>query len=382
MLRKRYSNIDRPFIQEIKMRMRSDIFKNRIKKVKKLLREKRLDALILTVKANVSYLSGFSGDDSWLILTDRRVYLVTDSRYALQAKKECPSCKIYQRKGRMTEAVADMLKKLPAVKAVGVEDRIELSVYKILRRKMSGHLKSVKGIVESVRQIKDKTEIAAIKKAIEVSEKALAKVLRKIHIGISETALAAMLNFEVQKAGAAPAFETIVAFGSNSAVAHHRPSVKKLKKTDTILIDFGTKLNGYCCDMTRCFAVGRVNSFYSKVYQAVLASQTNAINMLKSGIKAKKADLAAKEIIKQSKLPPYGHGLGHGIGLEVHERPVVSFLSKDVLRQGSVITVEPAVYLAGKFGIRIEDDVLITDRGCEILTTLLKSDEVLVLKIK
>ena len=361
--------------------MRNGIFKSRIKKVTRLLRKKRLDALILTGGANISYLSGFFGDDSWLILTAKDVWLVTDSRYTLQVKRECPACKIYERKGKMTEAIADVLKKLPAVRVIAVEDKIELSVFNALRKKLGRRLKTAGGLVESVRQIKDEFEIAAIKKAIKISEKALAKVLRKIHIGISETEVAAMLEFEIKKCGAQPAFETIAAFGSNSAMAHHRPTAKKLKKVDTILIDFGAKVNGYCSDSTRCFAVGKVNDFYRKVYKAVGEAQSNALKAVKAGIKAKKIDAAAKEIITAAKLPPYGHGLGHGVGLEIHELPVVSIKSKAILQSGNVVTIEPAVYLAGKFGIRIEDNVLVTDKGCKVLTTRLKNDEVPLLKV-
>jgi Xaa-Pro aminopeptidase len=368
----------------------TSILKDRIKKVRTKLGAAKADALLVTLGSNVSYLSGFSGDDSWLILTGRGAVLVTDSRYTLQAKKECPACKIYQRKGSMIDAVAGILKKLPKVRTAAVEDKIELAVFKILRKKLPAspakrgepvRIKPVKNIVESVRAVKDKSEIAAIRKAIEISEKSLEKVLPKIRAGYSETQVAAMLDFEMKQAGANPAFETVVAFGSNSAMAHHRPTTRKLKKVDTILIDFGAKLNGYCCDMTRCFATGRVNNFYAKVYKTVLEAQTNAINVLKSGIKAKNVDAVAKKIITTAKLPPYGHGLGHGIGIDVHEQPAVSVLSKAYLQSGNVITVEPAVYLNGKFGIRIEDDVLVTETGCEILTSLLKSEEVPLLKV-
>jgi Xaa-Pro aminopeptidase len=363
--------------------MRNGIFKSRIKKVTRLLRKKQLDALIITCGANISYLSGFFGDDSWLILTAKDVWLVTDSRYTLQAKRECPACKIYERKGKMTEAIADVLKKLPAVRVIAVEDKIELSVFNILCKKLGRRLKTAGGLIESVRQVKDKFEIRAIRKAAAIAQKALGRILKKIHTGASEIEIAAMLEFELKRAGMLPAFETIVAFGTNSAMPHHRPTAKKLKKVDTILIDFGAKLNGYCCDLTRCFAVGRVNDFYRKVYKAVFEAQSNALRMVKTGVKAKKIDIIAKEILAASKLPPYGHGLGHGVGLEVHELPVVSVKSNATLAQGNVITIEPAVYWGGRFGIRIEDDVLVTDKGCKVLTTRLKNDQVPVLnKIK
>lgn len=382
--------------------MKNDIFKNRIKEVRKMLRGKGLDAMILTVGYDVSYLSGFWGEDSWLILTGKDVYLVTDSRYTLAAKRECPvrlgrdsaggrACKIYERKGSMIDAVADVLKKLSGVKIAAVEDKIELAVFKVLKRKLSAspakrgkpvRLKSIKGLVESVRQIKDKSEITAIRKAAAISQKTLGKVLPRIRVGMSEIEAAAILDFELRKAGARPAFETTVAFGSNSAMPHHHPTARKLKKVDTILIDFGAKLNGYCCDLTRCFAVGKVNDFYSKVYRTVFNAQANAIKNLKAGTGVKKVDDAAKEIIAAAKLPPYGHGLSHGLGLEVHEQPVVSAISKAFLQEDNVITVEPAVYLPGKFGIRIEDDVLITENGCKIISLPLKTDKVPLLKIK
>jgi Xaa-Pro aminopeptidase len=343
----------------------------------------------LTAEADVSYLSGFRGDDSWLVLAGRSIYLITDSRYTLAAKKECSvrlgmpysTCKIYERKGAMTEAVADVLKKIPAVKTVAVEDKIETALFEILKKKIPARLTALKSPAAFVRQIKDEIEAEAIREAAAVAQKALGRVLSKICAGVSETEVAAMLDFELKKTGAQPAFEAIVAFGSNSAMPHHRPTTRKLKKIDTILIDFGAKLSGYCCDITRCFAVGRIDDFYRKVYKAVFCAQSRAMQTVKSGASAKKVDAAAKEIIKSSKLPVFGHGTGHGIGLEVHEQPVVSVLSKDVLQQGNVVTIEPAVYLADKFGIRIEDDVLVTDSGCKILTTRLKDDQVPLLKV-
>ena len=362
--------------------MEKDIFRQRIRKVRRLLSGEGYDALIVIGRADVSYLSGFSGGDSWLVLTAKSVCLVTDSRYTLQAKRECLACKIYQRKGRMTEAATDILKKIPAVKTIAIEDKVELSVFKALRKKLSVHLKPVKALVESARDVKDEFEIATIRQAAAVAQKALAKVLPKIRAGYSENEVAAMLEFELKKAGAQPAFETIVAFGPNSTMPHHCPTARKLKKVDTLLIDFGAKLNGYSCDLTRCFAVGRAGVLYKKMYQTVLDAQTNAINVLKAGIEAKKVDAAAREVIKSSKLPVYGHGTGHGLGLEVHERPIVSMLSKTFLQNGNIVTIEPAVYIPGKFGIRIEDDVLVTENGCEVLSSLLKSDEVPVLKIK
>jgi Xaa-Pro aminopeptidase len=287
----------------------------------------------------------------------------------------------------MAEAVCVLLGKIRGVKTACIEDKVEVRLFNSLRKKLSVPLKPVSNLVESVRQIKDGLEIAAIRKTGKIAQMALEKILPRIYLGVRETALAAMLDYELRKSGAAPAFETIVAFGSNSAMPHHRPSSRRLKKIDTILIDFGAKLNGYCCDMTRCFAVGKVNKFYEKVYRTVFAAQQAALKAVKAEQSLKVVDNAAKEIIKSAKLPVYGHGTGHGLGLDIHELPTVSAFSGErgqtpFLREGNIITIEPAVYLPGRFGIRIEDDVLVTENGSRVLSSMLKNDDVPLLKIK
>jgi Xaa-Pro aminopeptidase len=359
----------------------TSILKKRLKKVRAELGAGKADAMLVTDRADVSYLSGFTGDDSWLILTGRGAVLVTDSRYTLQAKKECPACKIYERKGRMADAIGDILKKTCAVRTIAVEDKIKLSLFNDLRKKLSVRLRAIKSPVEQCRQIKDEFEIAAIRRAGRIAQTALGEILPKIRIGMSESEVAAMLEFEMKKYGASAAFESIIAFGPNAAMPHYLPASRKLKKVDTILIDFGARINGYNSDLTRCFAVGKVNKFYEKVYKTVFAAQKAAIKAIIAGQSPQVIDAAAREVIKSAELPPYGHGTGHGLGLEVHERPIISAISKTPLQKNNVTTIEPAVYLADKFGVRIEDDVLVTENGCEILSSPLKSDEVPLLKI-
>lgn len=211
--------------------MKNNIFYKRVKKVRKMLVPKGLDALLVTGAADVSYLSGFSGEDSWLIVGKKNVWLVTDSRWTLQAEEECRGCKIYERKGAMAEAVGDVIKKIRGVKQVAVEDNIKLSSFGLLKKKIHCRMKPVRNFVLTVRQIKDEIEIKAIKKAAALAQKALEKILPKIRVGISEVETAAMLEFEMKRQGGQPAFETIVAFGSNSAKPHHRPTARKLKKS-------------------------------------------------------------------------------------------------------------------------------------------------------
>ncbi|TFG48165.1 MAG: M24 family metallopeptidase [Candidatus Brocadiia bacterium] len=176
------------------------------------------------------------------------------------------------------------------------------------------------------------------------------------------------MEFNIRKAGAAISFDTIVAFGPNASRPHHQPGSRKLSKTDTVLIDFGVKYKNYCCDITRCFTLGRPDTLYLKAYEAVKLAHDTAIKMLKANVDINKVDAVARKIIADAGLPVYGHGTGHGLGLEVHEAPAVSAQAHGKLKAGQIITIEPGVYIPGKLGIRIEDDVLITKTGSQILT--------------
>jgi len=348
--------------------MDAKIIKRRIKAIRYQLRKKRIKSLLVTKPANVTYITGFSGDDSWVLFTDRVVYLLTDSRYTEQAKSQCPACIIIERDKPIVEAVAELVKKLKSVRTITVEKSISLAVFEVLKKHVKARIKTVADIIESARCIKDKSELVAIAAASRIAAKALRQTFKYIKPGVTESELAGRLDFQIRKAGAANSFETIVAFGPNASRPHHQPTSGKLRKNDTVLIDFGVKHKGYCCDITRCFVVGRSNPFYMKVYDTVQQAQTAAIKMLKPGVAAKKVDAAAREVIRKRGFPVYGHGTGHGIGLEIHEVPVISAAGKAKLQPGMVFTIEPAVYIPRKLGIRIEDDVLITKTGCKILT--------------
>jgi len=237
-----------------------------------------------------------------------------------------------------------------------------------LKKNVNARLKSVANIVETVRSSKDSSEIAAIKAAARVAAQAIKQTLRHIKPGLTENELAGMLDFQIRKLGARNSFETIVAFGPNASRPHHQPSKRKLKPKDTILMDFGVRYKGYCCDITRCFVLGRPTAFYKKAYDIVKQAQAAAIKMVKAGVKITQVDAAARQVIEKNDLPVYGHGTGHGLGLEIHESPFLKPEGKGKLNAGQVITIEPGVYIPGKLGVRIEDDVLITETGCKILT--------------
>jgi len=190
--------------------------------------------------------------------------------------------------------------------------------------------------------------------------------------GVTESELAGRLDFEIRKLGARNSFDTIVAFGPNASRPHHQPSKRKLKKRDTVLIDVGARYKGYCSDITRSLAAGKPTRLFERAYDAVQQAQTAAIKMMKAGAEIQQVDAAAREVIGKHDLPVYGHGTGHGLGLEVHELPVVSDKGVGKLKAGQIITIEPGVYIPGKSGVRIEDDVLVTKSGCRILSGIAK----------
>jgi Xaa-Pro aminopeptidase len=192
--------------------------------------------------------------------------------------------------------------------------------------------------------------------------------VRHVRPGITESTLAGILDLEMRRQGAKVGFETIVAFGPNASRPHHQPSHRKLGQRDTILMDFGARYNGYCCDITRSFALGKPTAAYRRAYEVVEKAQAAAIRVAKAGVKLVELDATARNAIRESGLPVYGHGTGHGFGLEIHEIPFLKEGAKGDLKAGQIITIEPGIYLPGKLGVRIEDDILITNEGCELLT--------------
>jgi len=339
--------------------------RNRLKRIRSRLMP---DCLIVTKPANVTYITGFTGSESWAVVSPKAVYLITDSRYVQQAADQCRLCRIIERKGSMVEAVAGLLRKRRQIKAAAVEKTTSVADFEGLKSRLTCRLKAAGGIIESVRRTKDDSEIAAIRAAAKIAARAFEGALGQIRPGLSENQVAGIVDFRIRKFGGKSSFETIVAFGANAARPHHQPTGRKLRSNDTVLIDFGVRHNGYCCDLTRCFAVGRESTLYSRVYAAVGAAQAAALKVVRAGVEIRQVDAAAREVIRKSSLPVYGHGTGHGLGLEVHELPAVSNRAEGTLKAGDVITIEPAVYMPGRLGVRIEDDILVTQDGYVVLS--------------
>jgi Xaa-Pro aminopeptidase len=348
--------------------MDSQTLRARLKRIRAGIARLKADCLIVTKQANVTYITGFSGDDSWAIVLPKSVVLVTDSRYSEQATQECRRCRIIVRKDAMVKAVAGLLRNRRGIKVAAVEKSTSIVEFEGLRKHLACRVKAVGQVVESARRAKDAGEVAAILTAAKIAGRAFEQTLRRVLPGLTENELAGILDFEIRRLGGRNSFEMIVAFGANASRPHHRPTNRKLSKNDTVLMDFGVRHNGYCCDITRCFAEGRAGGLYRKAHKAVEEARAAALAMVRPGVEIRRVDAAAKTVIKKYGLPVYGHGTGHGLGLEVHELPAVSAKSEGKLQAGDVITIEPAVYIPGKLGVRIEDDILVTEDGCVVLS--------------
>jgi Xaa-Pro aminopeptidase len=349
--------------------MKTEQIQQRVKNVREQLRKRHIDCLILTRPANVTYLTGFSDEDSWALATKNAVYLLTDSRYTEQARKECVGVTIAERKELIAPAAGKLLRKLKSAATVAVESSISVAAYRALKKSAGMPLKIAGDIVEDLRSVKDDGEIANVRTAAAIAATAFRKAVRHLRVGMTESELAGILELEMRRRGAKVGFETIVAFGPNASRPHHQPGARTLGETDTILIDFGARYAGYCCDITRSFPFGQPTAAWRRAYAAVERAQTAAIKVARAGAELEKVDAAARAAIRESGLPVYGHGTGHGFGLEIHEVPFLKEKAEGKLQAGQVITIEPGVYLPGRLGVRIEDDILISDSGCEILTT-------------
>jgi len=326
------------------------------------------EPLLVTNGVNVRYLVGFSSSNAALFVEPERVRLFTDFRYA-EAARAVEGVEFVETKRSLVAAVAELLDG-----QVGFEaDAVSYASWEVLR---AGGLELVprRGLVEALRAVKDETELDAIRRAGEITSEAYARFAEESFIGRTDRDLAWRLDGLFHELGAhAPAFETIVASGPNSARPHARPTDRKVEAGETVVIDAGAMIDGYNADCTRTFATGPLPDELKEAYAATLEGQLAGLEAVRDGVTGVDADAAARDKIEAAGLGEhFGHGLGHGVGLEVHEAPRLSRESTDTLAAGNVATVEPGVYLAGLGGIRIEDLVVVTDGEPEILTSFTK----------
>jgi Xaa-Pro aminopeptidase len=347
------------------------------------MKELKLDALLLTHRPDLAYLTNFTGSDSVGLITAKDFLLATDFRYQEQSVMEAGWLKVHLREAKMSDLLAKMLTDV-GVKRVGFEanfttvGQVDALQMALKGGKHATELVPLDNVMVNIRKVKDDHEIDLVRKSVAVAEEAFEAVRSEIKVGQSENYLAGLLEFEMRSRGASgSSFPAIVATGSNSSLPHYRPQETLVQADQPLLFDWGAIYKGYCSDLTRTFMMGRVSAKMKKIYQVVFEAQQAAIAFLRPGVTTQQADLVARDVITKAGFgKEFGHGLGHGIGREIHELPSLRKTGGDEeLRPGMIVTVEPGIYLPGEGGVRIEDDVLITHSGCEVLSSLDKSLE-------
>ncbi len=333
----------------------------------------QVDYLLITHLPNIRYLCGFTGSAGALLVGGPEPVFFTDGRYTAQANEEVKGARIVvEAKSPVVSAGQWLAKKRGRI---GIEgDHMTVAAEARLRSLLSRRPQPVSGAVERQRMVKDASEINLLRKAVNLGSSLFAPMLKTIRPGVAEATVAAKLQYAARSAGAeGMSFDTIVAAGARSALPHGRASSAPIPRKGLVVLDYGVILSGYCSDMTRTVAVGRLSAKERVWYQAVLESQLAGIAAVRAGVTAGEVDKAARKVLKKSGLGKYfTHSTGHGVGLEIHEPPRLAAGEETVLELGMVITIEPGVYLPGEGGVRIEDMILVTKTGCEILTPTTK----------
>jgi Xaa-Pro aminopeptidase len=353
----------------------------RQKKLRGLLNQNRLDALLVTHLPNVRYLCGFTGSSGVLILTQDRSIFFSDGRYIEQAKAEVQDSRVViGRKAALVSATEWLLAHGTNLRSsgkrglsVGIEgEHLTVSTRSKLAKTLgsSFRLKEAPPLIERARMVKDAAEIKLLRAAAKMGSKLFQVVLNSVRPGVTENEIAAELEFAARMAGAEQmSFPTIIASGKRSSLPHGVASRAKIPANGFVVCDFGVILAGYCSDMTRTVHVGKPTAEARRVYENVSQAQQAAVEAVKPGKSVAEVDEAARKLLKEEGLGKYfTHSTGHGVGLEIHESPRIAAGQADLLKPGMVITVEPGVYIPAKFGVRVEDMVLVTKTGCEVLT--------------
>ena len=350
---------------------------HRIDQIANQLDQLGADAMLVTDVINVSYLSGFTGDSSYLLVEPNRTTILSDGRYETQIAQECPDLVPVVRTSATTmlDALKEVLSGSPAKRIAIEAAHTDLASFRKLAETCPDHeWIETSEVVEQLRMIKDAAEIETIRRSVRITEQTFTSVMAKLRLDWSEREIAHELESTMRFLGAdGVSFVPIVAAGPSGALPHYRPASRCLGDEATLLVDWGAFYQGYASDMTRTLHRAHASDRFRRAYQAVLEAQMAAIDAIGPGVETSAVDAAARQsLVKAGLGEAFKHGLGHGIGLQIHESPRMSSISTETLASGMIITVEPGVYFEGDFGIRIEDDVLVTDSGHEVLSTLPK----------
>lgn len=341
----------------------------RLEKLRGKMAEQSIEALYVTNLKNVYYLTGFWGSAGVVFITPSRQVLITDDRYITYAQSVVTDFEVISNRddlGTVAGLVRDM-----DIKEVAFEDEVSVAYFKSMEAVFAGtNLRPTTNLIADLRMIKDAAEIATIQRACQISDQAFIDALDFIKPGKTEIEVANFLDFRMREMGAeGVSFDTIAASGYRSAMPHGRASNKVIEAGEALTLDFGCLYDHYVSDMTRTVYVGSVSDEEREIYETVLAANQALIATAKAGMEYKEFDGVPRRVIEQAGFGPYfTHGIGHGMGLDVHEYPYFSRTATDTIQAGMVLTDEPGIYLEGKYGVRIEDDLLITETGCKVLT--------------
>lgn len=342
----------------------------KLEKLRELLVAEEIDALLITNEFNRRYMTGFTGTAGLAIVSRTDAVFITDFRYTEQAAKEIENFRIVQHTKTIIEEVSAQVKSM-GIKTLGFEkDDLSYGLFELYTKEVQSELKPVSGLVEKLRMVKTKDELVILKKAAKIADDTFAHITNYIRPGISELDVSNELEMFMRKQGAtSSSFSIIVASGIRSALPHGVASEKIIESGDFVTLDYGALYNGYISDITRTVAVGEPSEKLKEIYAVTLEAQELALKSIKPGMTGIEADAIARDYITSKGYgDAFGHSTGHGIGLEVHEAPGLSSKSTTVLKSNMAVTVEPGIYLPGIGGVRIEDDIVMTETGNERLT--------------
>ncbi|TVY11477.1 M24 family metallopeptidase [Paenibacillus cremeus] len=343
----------------------------RISRLRGLMQDKGLTAVLITNSTNRMYMTGFTGSAGYVLITESRAILLTDFRYMTQAPQQAAGFEVIEHAPNAMETVKDLLTKQGIAKLGFEQDDLTYGAYRSYVQTLSGiELVPTDKLVETLRMIKDAGEIAILQEAADLADQTFTYILGLLKPGMSEKEIALEIEVFVRSHGAAStSFETIVASGERSALPHGKASERILGTNEFVKLDYGAYYKGYCSDITRTVVLGTPTDKHREIYNIVLEAQLAALDQIRPGMTGREADAVARDIItKYGYGDFFGHGLGHGVGMEIHEAPRLSKMGDTVLAPGMVVTVEPGIYLPGFGGVRIEDDIVITDSGNRRLT--------------
>ncbi len=329
--------------------------------------------MLVTGEANRRYLSGFTGTAATLLISSHDRRLVTDSRYTEQAQRQATSYDVIEDVDALGVVAAWIGER--GIGRLGVEsEHTSLKqhrdlVDRLAKESQAAEVKPQDGLVEEQRVVKDAAELAVLREAVRLADDVMTAAGETLAAGMTERELALELERLIRESGDGPAFPTIVAGGPNAAMAHHSPGVRPIGAGEPVIVDLGVQLDGYCSDITRTFSAGSADSQFDEIYGIVLKAQAATENGTRAGMTGREADALARQVISDAGYGGnFGHGTGHGVGLEIHEAPTLSPRGTNVLKAGAVVSVEPGIYLPGWGGVRIEDLVAVQSEGLDVLT--------------